>query len=111
MRRNPFYFSCLAIGLLLFASQAALAAVIFVSDTTGNIWKYDNIADMAQQTSTVNTGKLVGHVDAYATDQDVTMDLTSHLVYRVTGTGDIVKYNNVHDYVFNVNSSPVGNSG
>jgi hypothetical protein len=84
---------------------------VFVTDNIGNVWQYDSIADMAGQTATTNTGTLVRpasvYGNAYATDQDVTMDLASHLIYRITGTGNVVRYPTTRDYIHNTNPTTV----
>src|SRR3954471_15595451 len=93
----------LVILLIFYVSDSARAAIVFVTDNVGNVWQYDSIADMSGQTASTNTGTLVRpasvYGNAYATDQDVTMDLASHLIYRITGAGDVVRYPTTQDYI------------
>jgi len=95
--------------LMLGVAQQAQAGVIYVSDTAGNVWRYDNMADMAGQNSTTNTGTLVATHAAYAADQDVVADLNpGGLIYRITVDGDIISYANVAAYLANSNPVQVG---
>src|SRR4051812_23349611 len=111
MVRHRIGYSIIAIAALCGFVNQATAAIVFVTDNIGNVWQYDNIADMAAQTSSTITGALVRpaslYGNAYATDQDVTMDLSSHLIYRITGTGDVVRYATTADYVHNTNATTV----
>jgi hypothetical protein len=101
----------LAMPLMLGIGGSARAAIVFVTDNIGNVWQYDSIADMAGQTVSTNTGTLVRpasvYGNTYATDQDVTMDLSSHLIYRITGTGDVVRYATTENYIHNTNPTTV----
>jgi hypothetical protein len=100
-----------AMLLALGVGAGAHEAFVLVTDTLGNVWQSDNIADMAGQTASSTTGTLVRpasvYGNAYATDQDVTMDLTSHLIYRITGSGDVVRYATTADYIHNLNPTTV----
>jgi hypothetical protein len=101
----------LVVALLLGTASHAAAAVIFVTDNQGNVWRYENVAQMGLQTSSSITGIKVRDAsvlgDAYKTDQDVTMDLNTNLIYRITGAGNVVRYATMRDYLLNINSTTV----
>ncbi|RYD35348.1 MAG: hypothetical protein EOP85_19080, partial [Verrucomicrobiaceae bacterium] len=97
---NP-VFRILTITSLLGSLNTVQAAVVYLTTTTGAIYQYDSVADMATQTASVTSGTLVTTIAAYGTDQGTTMDHTSGIVYRITGTGDVVSYGNLSGYLAN----------
>jgi hypothetical protein len=95
------------LAFTLAAVQQAAAGIIYVTDSAGNVWRYDGIADMEGQNSTTNTGTLVRDAatagNDYFNDQDATMDLSSGKIYRVANGGNVFSYPTIEDYLANTN--------
>lgn len=93
---------CAALGRFLplaLLIAPAQASVIYVTTTTGAIYQYDSVTDMAAQTNTTTSGTLVTTVAAYGTDQGITMDPATGTIYRITGAGDVVSYAGMTGYL------------
>lgn len=106
--------SLLAMVLAVGFTQCISAAVIYVTDTNGNVWQYANMSQMALQTQSNNAGTLVRDAavagNAYAGDQDATADLSTGIIYRINAAGDIISYANIGDYLANSNSTVVASA-
>jgi hypothetical protein len=89
---------------LFFAAQAQ-ASVIYLTTTTGAIYQYDSVTDMAAQTTTTTSGTLVTTIAAYGTDQGTTMDLSTGTIYRINAAGDVVSYSGLPDYLANTGTT------
>jgi hypothetical protein len=104
--------SLVATALLFSLAHYAQAGTIYVTDTSGNVWQYGNMAQMANQTQTNNSGALVRDAsvagNAYAGDQDATADLSTGIIYRINAAGDIISYPGIADYLANTNSTNAG---
>jgi hypothetical protein len=102
----------IVLAFLLSAMQDAQAGMVFVSDSNGNVWFYHSVKQMGNQTQTKNVGKLVRDAsvagDDYKDDQDTVADLASGFIYRITGEGDIIRYNDVASYLTNTAGTQVG---
>jgi hypothetical protein len=88
-------------------TQCAHAAAIYLTTTSGAIYQYDSVADMATQTATVTSGTLVATQAAYGTDQATTMHLGTGVIYRVTSGGDVVSYASLAGYLSNSGATTV----
>lgn len=86
----------LPLALLITQAQAS---VIYLTTTSGAIYQYDSVTDMAAQTNTTTTGTLVTTIASYGTDQGITMDPSTGTIYRITGAGDVVSYANLTGYL------------
>ncbi|RYD26781.1 MAG: hypothetical protein EOP87_22205 [Verrucomicrobiaceae bacterium] len=86
----------LPITLLIAPAQAS---VIYLTTTTGAIYQYDSVTDMAAQTNTTTSGTLVTTIAAYGTDQGTSMDLSSGIIYRINAAGDVVSYSGLAGYL------------
>lgn len=99
MRRTPHRSPVLA--CLLASAGLTHAAAVYVTTTTGAIYHYDSVNDMATQTNTSTSGSLVATHASYGTDQGTAMDHSSGTIYRVTAGGDVVSYGNLSGYLAN----------
>lgn len=113
-RRSLVLKSLLATALTLGLAQFLSAAAIYVTDTNGNVWRYANMAQMAQQSQSNNAGTLVRDAsvagNAYASDQDATADLSTGIIYRINGDGDIISYPTIADYLANSSATTVASA-
>ena len=104
--------SFVAIALLLGAVGHVGAGIIYVTDSNGNVWQYNGMSQMGLQTQTNNAGTLVRDASAagadYKDDQDATADLSTGIVYRINGNGDIISYVDVAAYLSNTSPLTLG---
>jgi hypothetical protein len=104
--------SLVAIALLLGLVQHAAAGVIYVTDSNGNVWQYNGMAQMGLQTQANNAGTLVRDASIagadFKDDQDATADLSTGIVYRINASGDIISYVDVAAYLTNTSPVTVG---
>src|SRR5215218_746067 len=88
--------AALVVAALASVVHSAAASTIFVTDANGNEWQYNGMSQMALQTQTNNAGTLVRDASVagadYKDDQDATADLSTGIVYRINGNGDIISY-------------------
>ena len=89
----------LPVAFLLGQAASVQASITYLTTTTGAIYQYDSVADMAGQTNSTTSGTLVTTIAAYGTDQGTTMDLPTGAVYRVTGSGDVISYGSLSGYL------------
>jgi hypothetical protein len=89
----------LPVAFLVAQAASVQASITYLTTTTGAIYQYDSVADMAGQTNSATSGTLITTIAAYGTDQGTTMDLSTGAVYRVTGSGDVVSYGNLSGYL------------
>ena len=92
------------------AAQTAAAASIYVvsvNGSNGEIYAYDDMADLSAQSPSSVTGDLVATHAAYSNDQGVTMDFNSGIVYRIANGGNVFQYPTLGDWLANTNSSSV----
>ena len=112
MKRETLHASGLIriLSLAFFVAQAASsqASITYLTTTTGAIYQYDSVADMAGQTNSATSGTLINTIAAYGSDQGTTMDLSTGAVYRVTGSGDVVSYGNLSGYLSDSGGVTVG---
>ena len=94
----------LPLVLLFGAFGSAQAASTYLTTTTGAIYRYDGVPDMAEQTNTTTSGTLVATHAAYGTDQGTTMDLSNGKIYRIGGRTGTVSTNSVEVYTISTNS-------
>jgi hypothetical protein len=103
--------SLIAMGtaLALVNAPRAVAGIIYVGVTNGDVYQYDSVAQMAMQTSTTITGTKVRDNATssgnYANDQGATADLSTGIVYRVANNGNVFSYPSVADYLTGSNST------
>jgi hypothetical protein len=83
------------------------AASIYLTTTSGAIYQYDGIADMAAQTASATSGTLVATQAVYGSDQATTMNLATGVIYRVTSGGDVVSYSSLAGYLSNSGATTV----
>lgn len=99
----------LILGLIACATAESRGGIIYVGVANGDVYRYANVAQMAEQTSTTITGVKVRDNAAasgdYAGDQGSTADLTSGVVYRVTDAGSVISYPTVADYLAGSNAT------
>lgn len=97
----------LFLGLFACVTAEGRGGIIYVGVSNGDVYRYANVAQMAEQTSTTITGVKVrdnaAANDDYSGDQGATADLTSGVVYRVTDGGSVVSYATVADYLAGAN--------
>ena len=99
-----------ALAATFAAAQTAAAGTIYVvsnRDSNGEIYAYDDMAELMAQTPSMITGDLVATRGAYFNDQGVTMDFSTGIVYRVNNNGGVLSYPTLADWLANTNSTNV----
>jgi len=111
MKWSKFGFTSLvATAIVVGVAQSASAGSIYVvsvNGSNGDIYAYDDMADLSAQSPSSVTGNLVATHAAYFNDQGVTMDFNSGIVYRIANGGNVFQYPTLNDWLANTNSSSV----